>query len=67
LNGSLATVSCSLKKRFYGNDCKKSEGRAEAEVQQPQAQSMPAVRAAEGFSAQVWHLSLMFSESGLEG
>ena len=27
--------------RIYGNNCKKSEGRAEAEVQLPQAQSLP--------------------------
>jgi hypothetical protein len=53
--------------RFYGNYCKTSKGRAEAEVQQPQAQSMPALRAAAGFPAQVRRLPFVFPGARAEG
>jgi hypothetical protein len=50
-----------------GNDCKTSERRAEAEVQQPQAQPMPAVWAATRLSAQVRHLPFVFPVACTQG
>jgi hypothetical protein len=37
--------------RIYGNHCKESERRAEAEVQLPQTQPLPAVRTSAGIPA----------------
>jgi hypothetical protein len=53
--------------RFYGNDCKKSEGRAEAEVFKPQAQPLQAVRAAAGLLAQVRNLPFVLPGARAEG
>ena len=54
-------------KRVYGNYCKKGEGRAEAEVQLPQAQPVPTVRAAARVSAQVWRLPSVFPGASAKG
>jgi hypothetical protein len=54
-------------KRIHGNHCKKSERRAEAEVQLPQAQPVPTLRAAARVSAQVWRLPLVFPRTGAQG
>src|SRR5208283_2047305 len=54
-------------KGFYGNYCKTSEGRAEAEVFEPQAQSLPTVRAAAGFPAQVRRMPFVFPCIGAQG
>ena len=54
-------------KRIYGNHCKKGERRAEAEVQLPQAQPVPALRAAARFPAQVRRLPLVFPCAGAQG
>jgi hypothetical protein len=54
-------------KRKYGNDCKESEGREEAEVQEPAAQPLPAVRTAAGVPAQVWGLPAVLPRAGAEG
>ena len=51
----------------YGNYCKESERRAEAEVQQPQAQPVPALRKAERFSAQVWRVPSVLPDAGAQG
>jgi hypothetical protein len=51
----------------YGNYCKKGEGRAEAEVQLPQAQPVPTVRAAARVSAQIRRLPPVFQGIGAEG
>jgi len=64
--------SCELKTenlflRFYGNDCKESERRAEAEVQLPQAQPVQALRAAARVSAQVRHVPSMLPRPGAQG
>jgi hypothetical protein len=53
--------------RIYGNYCKKGEGRAEAEVQLPQAQPVPTVWAAARVSAQVRRLPPVFPGTGAEG
>jgi hypothetical protein len=53
--------------RFYGNNCKKSERRAEAEIQQPQAQSVPTLRAAAWILAQVRRLPFVFPRVGAQG
>src|ERR1019366_1386934 len=53
--------------RVYGNHCKKGERRAEAEVQLPQAQPVPTVRAAARFFAQVWRLPLVFPGAAAQG
>ena len=53
--------------RIYGNHCKKGERRAEAEVQLPQAQPVPALRAAARVPAQVRRLPLVFPRAGAQG
>jgi hypothetical protein len=52
---------------FYGNYCKKGERRAEAEVQLPQAQPVPALRKTARVSAQVWRVPLVFPVAGAQG
>jgi hypothetical protein len=54
-------------KRIYGNHCKESKGRAEAEVQLPQAQPVPALRAAARISAEVRCLPFVFPGTGAQG
>ena len=53
--------------RDYGNDCKESEGRAEAEVQLPQTQPVQALRASARISAEVRHLPSVFPWIGAQG
>jgi hypothetical protein len=61
-----AESSESGEKEDYGNDCKESERRAEAEVQQPQTQPVPTVRAAARLSAQVRYLPFVFPGAGAQ-
>jgi hypothetical protein len=53
--------------RIYGNYSKTGERRAEAEVQLPQAQSVPTLREAARLSAQVRYLPPVFPGFGAQG
>src|SRR6185437_14962141 len=54
-------------KRIYGNYCKESERRAEAEVQLPQTQPVQALRTSAGIPAEVRNLPPVFPRIGAQG